>query len=29
MFQQADINRDGSISREEFRQWAQGGQQAQ
>lgn len=29
MFQQVDTNRDGSISRDEFRQWAQGGQQAQ
>ncbi len=27
IFNQADINHDGSISRDEFRQWAQGGQQ--
>ncbi|CAF3307743.1 unnamed protein product [Rotaria sp. Silwood2] len=27
MFNQADTNRDGSISRDEFQQWAQGGQQ--
>jgi hypothetical protein len=27
IFNQADTNRDGSISREEFQQWAQGGQQ--
>jgi hypothetical protein len=27
IFTQADANRDGSISREEFRQWAQGGNQ--
>jgi len=27
IFNQADTNRDGGISREEFQQWAQGGQQ--
>lgn len=27
IFKQADTNRDGSISRDEFRQWAQSGQQ--
>ena len=27
IFRQVDANRDGSISRDEFRQWAQGGQQ--
>jgi hypothetical protein len=27
IFNQADTNQDGSISREEFRQWAQGGEQ--
>jgi len=25
LFDQADVNRDGSVSREEFRQWAEGG----
>lgn len=27
IFRQADANQDGAISREEFRQWAQGGNQ--